>query len=212
MIRYFLTGLVLLVLARYGKAQTEAKPMTVQECVKYALSNKPSVQNAIIEEQIAQRKIKEILGIAMPQVNGSIQFRHFAQLPVSVIPDFISPLLGRPPGPPVQARFGTDYDMSIGAELSQLAFDGTYFVGLEATKALVELARLNISRSKIETATNVTKAYYTVLASEKKSELLQTNLERVKQLYANTEKLVSKGVVEKIDLERIKVTQANLEI
>jgi hypothetical protein len=83
-----LTGLPLW--AQNNSAQQNYS-FSLKQAVEYAISNKPSVQNATLDEKIAQKKVNEITGIGLPQINGSVEFNDFLQLPTSFLPDFISP-------------------------------------------------------------------------------------------------------------------------
>lgn len=60
-----------LLIAGHVNAQ---QTFTLDQCIDYALKNSISVQNSVLDEQIASAKIKETIGIGLPQisVDGSL--------------------------------------------------------------------------------------------------------------------------------------------
>ena len=180
---------------------------SLKEAIDYAQSHQVSVQNAIIDEEIAKNTVKKTIGIGLPQVNGNVNFQDFLVVPTSLLPgEFFDK-----PGTQVPVRFGVQYQSSIGIEVSQLLFDGSYLVGLQASKTFKELSNKSLKRSRIETAVAVTKAYYSVLVSNEQLSLLDANISRLKKSLNDTQALFANGFVEKIDVDRLKVLNNNLE-
>jgi outer membrane protein len=91
-----------------------------------------------------------------------------------------------------------------------LIFDGSYLVGLKASKTYKELSTKNTARTRIETAVAVTKAYYSVLVSNEQLALVDANIERLKKSLNDTEQLFKNGFAEKIDVDRLTVLNNNL--
>jgi outer membrane protein len=180
---------------------------SLKEAIDYAQSHQVSVLNAVIDEDIAKNTVKKTIGIGLPQVNGNVNFQDFIKVPTSLLPgEFFDK-----PGTQVPVRFGVQYQSSIGVEVSQLLFDGSYLVGLQASKTFKELSNKSLKRSRIETAVAVTKAYYSVLVSHEQLSLLDANITRLKKSLNDTEALYNNGFVEKIDVDRLKVLNNNLE-
>jgi outer membrane protein len=75
---------------------------------------------------------------------------------------------------------------------------------------LVNLSQKNVLRSKVETAQNVSKAYYGVLVNKERIKILDINIDRVKTLKDNTTALNTNGFAEKIDVDRLEVSYNNL--
>ncbi len=226
---YFIA--VLLLASAQASAQnnnsTQSYSFSLKQAVDYAIANKPAVKNAVLDEKIARKKVNEITGIGLPQLNGTAEFNDFLQLPTSFLPDFISPSVygvlikegvltpdkfpqGDPALFPVQ--FGTKYTAQAGVTLSQLIFDGSYIVGLRASKTYVDLARKNTQRTRIETAAEVTKAYYGVIVNERRLSLIDANITRLTKAFNDTKALNEQGFVEKIDVDRLAVTLNSLEV
>ncbi|WP_395802315.1 TolC family protein [Daejeonella sp.] len=180
---------------------------SLKEAIDYAQSHQVSVLNASIDEEIAKNTVKKTIGIGLPQVNGNVNFQDFLKVPTSLLPgEFFDK-----PGTQVPVRFGVQYQSSIGIEVSQLLFDGSYLVGLQASKTFKELSNKSLKRTRIETAVAVTKAYYSVLVSNEQLSLLDANISRLKKSLNDTQALFANGFVEKIDVDRLKVLNNNLE-
>ncbi len=180
---------------------------SLQEAIEYALKNQSSIQNAKIDEEIAANTVKQTIGIGLPQVSGNLNFNDYLKVPTSLLP---GEFFGQP-GTQVPVQFGVKYQSSFGLELNQLLFDGTYIVGLQASKTYKELSNKSLKRTRIETAVAVSKAYYSVLVSNEQLSLLDANLIRLKKSLNDTKALYSNGFVEKIDVDRLTVLNNNLE-
>ena len=180
---------------------------SLKEAIDYAQNHQSSILNASIDEEIAKNTVKRTIGIGLPQLNGNVNFQDFLKIPTNLLPGEI---FGKP-GTQIPAQFGVQYQSSFGLELNQLLFDGSYLVGLQATKTYKELSNKNLKRSRIETAVGVTKAYYSVLVSNEQLSLLDANMERLKKSLNDTKALFANGFVEKIDVDRLTVLNNNLE-
>src|SRR5205814_772060 len=77
-------------------------------------------------------------------------------------------------------------------------------------KGVRELSQKNMTRTKIEVTTAVSKAYYNVLVTGERLKLLDANATRLKKLRDNTQAMYDNGFVEKIDLDRITLAYNNM--
>jgi outer membrane protein TolC len=93
-----------------------------------------------------------------------------------------------------------------------LIFDGQFFVGLQAQKAVLALTQKNTQRTETQVVNDVSKAYYNVLITNERIGLLSTNVETLRKLQSDTKALYENGFVEKLDVDRITVTVNNLAI
>ena len=180
---------------------------SLKEAIEYAQKNQASIQNAQIDESIAANTVKQTIGIGLPQLSGNVNFQDFLKVPTNLLP---GEFFGKP-GEQIPVQFGVKYQSSMGLELSQLLFDGSYLVGLQASKTYKELSNKSLKRSRIETTVAVTKAYYSVLVSNEQLSLLDANILRLKKSLNDTKALYTNGFVEKIDVDRLTVLNNNLE-
>lgn len=201
-------GIVSFILPSYSQTkESNSYAFSLQQAIDYAMQNQNNVKNAVLEEQIAKAKVKEITGMGLPQINASFDLKDFLEIPTSLIP---AEFFGGPPGSFAAVKFGTQYQATAGVDASQLIFSGDYFLGLKASKVFVELSQKSIQRTKIETAATVSKAYYTVLVNQERIKLMDANVARIKKALDDTKALYDNGFVEKIDYDRLSVTYNNL--
>lgn len=205
----YYTLLLYLCLGLSAKAQQAdaVANFSLQEAIDYAQTHQSSILNAQIDEDIAKNTVKQTIGIGLPQLSGNASFQDFIKVPTNLLP---GEFFGQP-GTQVPVKFGVKYQSLAGLELNQLLFDGSYIVGLQASKTFKELSNKNLKRSRIETSVAVTKAYYSVLVNNEQLSLLDANLTRLKKSLNDTEALFKNGFVEKIDVDRLTVLNNNLE-
>jgi outer membrane protein len=214
---YLLTICTLLFSYSSNAQQKAPVAYSLADCIKYAYEHQDSVKNAELDVKNADYKVKETIGTGLPQVNGSVSFQDFLKSPATVGPNvFPDPVTGKAPpfdpeAPLVKFPFGaTTYNNTYSLQASQLLFSGTFIVGLQAVKTFKELYQRSLTRSKIETNVNVTKAYYQVLVSNEQVKLLDINIKQLKEQLDQTTAQNKQGFVEKIDVDRLAVQYNNL--
>ncbi|MDB3905372.1 TolC family protein [Crocinitomicaceae bacterium] len=133
--------------------------MTLLEAKEYALKHHFDILNADLEYNKAIHKKREYLSAGMPEAYITGGFNQFPNLPVQVIDaSFFNPSAGE--GEVIAFRAGTEFNSSASLNVNQLLFDGSYFVGLEASKLLVELQSIQKNRSREEVLFGVIEAYH----------------------------------------------------
>ena len=180
---------------------------SLQQAIEYANQHQSTALNAALDEQMSSAKVKEIVGIGLPQIKGEIDVKHFFEIPTSFIP---GEFFGGEPGTYIPVQFGTPWQASAGVTASQIIFDPTYLVGVSASKTYRELSQKNLTRTRIETAVAVSKAYYSVLVNRERIKLLDANVDRVQKLKEDTKALFDNGFVEKIDHDRVVLAYNNI--
>ncbi|MFD0794154.1 TolC family protein [Mucilaginibacter litoreus] len=208
--KQILTLLICLTAALTGFSQTQPVPQTysfsVQDAVNYAYQHQNSVLNAALDMKSAEYKVKETTGIGLPQINGTASFTDYLKIPTTLLPgEFFNA-----PGTFIPVKFGVKYNSNLGVTANQILFNGSYLVGLKASKTYKELSARAYTRSKIEVNVNVTKAYYQVLVNNEQLRLIDANINQLKQQVEQTTAQNKQGFVEKIDVDRITVQYNNL--
>ncbi len=197
--------------AQGGAIETAPAAFSLQQAIDYAMQNQRDVKNALLDEQIAKQQVKEIASAGLPQINSSLDEMYFFAYPpqASFGGDFAGLSL---PKEYQVFRMGVKNKFGLSVDATQLIFSGEYLLGLKASKVYVELSTRSTQRTKIETVSAVTKAYYTVLINEERSKLLDANVTRLKRTLDETKALFDNGLVEKIDHDRLSVSYNNLLI
>ncbi len=189
--------------------------MNLQDCVDYALKNNVNVKNATLDEEIAAAKVREVRSIGLPQINGSAGIQHYFELRNAYFPGggpFAPPSDPTKPADvivyPAIFQLPTNLDANITA--SQLLFNNSYFVGLQAAKTYKELSARSSQQTRIQTASNVKKAYYQNLVNTERIKLFDVNITRLDSTLKQMKALQRNGFAEQIDVDRIEVSLNNI--
>jgi len=203
--------ILILVMMMYGSQAQEANKtaFSLQEAIDYSLKHSPNYLNAELDLKSADYRRKEITGLGLPQINGSIDLKDYIALPTSLLP--LAAFNPQAPPDSYQAvKFGTKYNTTAGLSASQLIFNSDYIFGLKASKAFMDLSKISVTRSKADLAAQVSKAYYLVIVNRERIKLLDANIVRLKKAYDDTKAINQQGLVELIDVERLEVQYNNL--
>jgi outer membrane protein len=202
-----LFGLLILSIQLGYSQQNQPQSFSIKEAVEYAKKNNYSLQNNKLDVVSSQKKVNEILANGLPQISASGNVINNVQIPVQVIPNFTGQ------GPAfLELKFGRPYTSNITVSANQLLFDGTFFLGVKASKEFVNLAKLNVSRNEIETEVNVSKAYYLVLLLEANEKMMQKNIESLEKTKSDVAQFYKNGFSEKIDVDRLTLQLSNLTL
>jgi len=203
--------------------------LTADSAVVVAFNNVTELKNLQIDSFIQRQKNREITGSALPQISGSITSSHYFNIPVTVLPDFISPSIYSvlkkegvkdATGNPIQmpnsfgsfpAQFGVPWTAGAGFTVSQLLFQPDVFVGLKARDKSLDYAGNNIRMMKDSVKSNVYRSYYAVLIANKRLGFLKDGVKRLEKLYADQEVMFKNGFIERLDLDKTQVNLNNIK-
>lgn len=215
------------VAAQQTKAPTIHR-ISAAEATALALKQRAEIRNANIDILNQEAYNREITGAAMPQVKGSLGITKNFKIPVTVLPDFISPSVygvlekedvRDAQGNPIKfdgrvntfpAAFGVPWQASLGVSIQQLLFQPDVFIGLQARNTALELYRNQLKITEDSVKSNVLQSYYGVLIAEKGLNYAQESKTRLQQLYNNQVQLYANGFIEKLDVDKTKVGLNNI--
>jgi outer membrane protein TolC len=197
--------------------------LTLEQCIDYALENSINIKNAVLDEDIADARVKETRGIGLPQIDATVGLLHNQKLP-RFYAQYVTPEPGQESfidlsGVPgiqdgdvvaMQNFFQLKSSGNAALSINQILFNGSYLVGLRAASAYRELSIRATRQSKQQTIQQVTKAFYGVLINKDRMNLFDNNISRVESLLKTTKALNENGFAEGIDVDRIQVTLNNL--
>jgi outer membrane protein len=193
---------------RTASAQ-EVVQLNLKQALEYALENNVDAKNARLELLVAETTVKEELSKGLPQINGSFNLNYNPAVPILFVPN--EPPFGDPSidSDVIPLRFGVSYQSGLGVTASQMIFDGSFFVGLRASKTLRELTEFDRIKTENDVLLTVKKAYFGVLVNKERIKLAQSNLSRIDSLLEETKAIYEAGLAEKIDVSRIQVQRNN---
>ena len=222
-----LIAFVLLNLVQLNSKAQQVHEITAKDAVDLAFKNVTDLKNAKLDYRITEARNKEITGLALPQVSGSLQGTHYLSLPLIQFPDatesFIYEVLkdndirdgnGNPitktVDPTVRnVSFFTPWNITAGLAVNQLLFEPQVFVGLQARKELLTSSGLQIKVAEDKVRESVYKSYYAVLISQKQLIFVQESIKRLAKLASDQNEMFKSGFVERLDIDKTTVTLNN---
>jgi len=204
-----LIGALLVAFSVAGQDNTEHR-LTLQQCLDYAYEHNQNIIIANLEIESSKAKTGEYLSAGFPQIDATAGVnKNFILRRTWLDGSKFDPSV--PEGTLIQLEFGTPYDAEYGVGLSQMIFNGSYFVGVKASKTYQQLSTKEHIKSKIDVSESVTKAYYSVLVNEMLLETVNSNFQRLDSLVRETSIMQENGFVELLDLNRTKVEYNNIK-
>ena len=193
------------------QAQTvETVVMNLDQCLEFAYEHNQQVIIANLERDASKAYVGEIMSEGLPQISADADYKKNLTIRTTFIPARIfDPTAGEDEFTTVQ--FGTPYEGALGINATQLVFDGSYFVGLQAAKTFKGLAEKDYIKTQIDVAEAVSKSYYSVLVNEEGLRLINANYQRLDSLYRETQIMFENGMAEKIDVNRTQVQFNNMQ-
>lgn len=193
----------------FGQDKTTSGVYTLQQCIEYANEHNPNLKNAKASVEASEAKVGEIIATGLPQISGNADLGDNYLIPTTWIPAIVfNP--NAAPGELAPVKFGTQYTGRATLDVNQMIFNGSYFVGLKASRTYTELSRADLVSSKIELVAAIKKAYYSVLVNKERQALIEINAHRLDSLLRQVKAMHENGFAEKIDVSRIQVQVNNI--
>ncbi|WP_229206029.1 TolC family protein [Dyadobacter fermentans] len=183
----------------------------MKEAVDYAIKHNLNVKNAQLDAVSAEARIGEIRATGLPQLSATATLTNNIIIPRFFLPGGSLDPSVPPDAPPAALEFGIPWQGAASANLNQLIFNGSYFIGLKAAATYRELAQKTTTSSKVSVAEAVTKAYYSAQVAEERAKLLDLNIARVDSSMRETKAMNASGFVELLDVNRLEVQINNLQ-
>jgi outer membrane protein len=184
-------------------AQSDQKQeFTLAEAQQFAVENHLRVKNAQLEYEESKKKVQETTAIGLPQVSAAANFQHFFEIPVTVV-DAVAFDPNAPPDATVPIAFGQNNNADASLTASQLIFDGTFIVGLQAAKTYKELREHGLGKTEIEVKNMVSRAYYNTLIAEENDSIFTENVKKLEEQYEELSKLYEAGFIEEIEVDQL---------
>jgi len=206
--------------------------MSLNDCLEYAEKNQVKIKKSLLDQQLTDAQNKEVTGLALPQLSAKGGINYAPLVAAFVVPNFMKEMIAGNPaagadGMVKQSSLNTNVVNAMPDQLmmafqpkwtttgtleaSQLLFDPSVMVALQARRTLEEMAAKNVSLTVQDIKVAVSKSYYNVLVAEKQKVLIEQNIARMNLMKFETEEIYKNGFAEKIDVDRITVTLNNLE-
>lgn len=207
---HFLTfiALVTLNMVTAQDEVTDTYSFTLQEAVDFALKNNYSSINADRDLIDARKQKWETIATGLPQVTGAIGYQNQLIQPVAQIP---AEFFGGEPGTFQTVVFGQPQQATATATLRQQIFDGSYIVGVQATKAFLSYSQNNREKTDLEVQKAVTEAYGNVLLAEESVAIFEKNKANLEKNLFETTKIFENGLGDEESVEQLQITLSSVD-
>ena len=192
-------------------------PLSLQQCMDYALQHNYTIKNARVDVKIQQAQVNQQISAAYPHVNVKGEWDRYPDPQQSII-NSSSFLTGLPPGtiptPKGDGESPVAFTLHNGASTSltatQVLFDGSVFVALKARESVMQFARLNEAVSEETVRYNVFRAYNSLVIAYRQFTIVNNSLSLMRQMDNDVKAMYGAGVNEKLDVQRSAVQIYNL--
>ncbi len=223
-------SLLLLSFVSLVKAQntdsSKVYQFSLKDAIAYAMEHNVDMINAQLDIKKAQRKVWETTAIGLPQINGTVSFTDNLDLRTTLFPDFITQsvvgintgLFGLTPVAPVPesrtvpVQFGSQYQASWGFTATQIIFNGEYLVGLQASRAFLQMSKNAEEKTELDTRQKVAQAYNNALVMNESVRLNQQTLANMQTILSDMQAFSNQGLMDATDVQQMQLTVNNLKI
>ncbi len=200
--------ITLLLFVGFANAQEKEKyAFTLDQAIEHALQNNYKAINASRDIESAKQKKWETTASGLPQINGTVNYQNNFVLQKSVVP---AEFFGGNPGEFQEVEFGTKHNMTANGSLSQLIFDGSYIVALQASKTYLQYYQNNKIKTDNEIREMVTNYYGNVLLAKESVAILEKNKATLEKNLFDTQETYKNGLIEEESVEQLQITLASI--
>jgi outer membrane protein TolC len=193
---------------------------SLEQALAYAKIHNYDYINAQTDIEIAEEQLWEYKAMGLPQVDAAISNDNFIDIPVTLMPDFISPSIyavnqhgfGLTPVAPLPegtqyfpVQFGTKHNASASVNVNQLLFSGEYIVALKSSKALLGKVERQKVQMEVLLTEQVSKSYFLVLSLSDNIRILDSSLKINTDMLEETKVIFETGFVEDTEVDQLAV-------
>ncbi|MEE3148877.1 MAG: TolC family protein, partial [Bacteroidota bacterium] len=190
--------------------EVESYALSLQEAITYGLENSYDAKNALTDVEIALKQKWEVIAQGLPQISGEVTYQNQFIQPTSFIPAVVFDP-SADPGDFIPVQFSQKQNASAVATWNQLIFDGSYIVGVQSAKTLLQISENAKVKTDLEVKQAIIEAYGNVLLAQESVSILQKNIETVNKNLNDTQKIFENGLGEEEDVEQLQITALGLE-
>ena len=191
----FILFFPLLVFAQTS-TDTSVKVVTLKQCVEFALHNQPAVKQAAIDQNINERDIKIGLSDWLPQVSGSALYDYYFRGSAII------------PGNATTSGSLTNYSI-LGLQANQVIYNNDVLQAARAAKYSRLYYKQNALSSQINVVSDVSKAFFDVLLSQRQLDILNEDVKRLQRSLKDAYSQYQAGVVDKTDYKQATISLNN---
>ena len=194
---YFLVFIFFITTSKAQQKQDSVfENATLQECVQYALTHRPEINQSLLDEKIVNAEIKTRLADWYPQLSLNYTIQHYFKTPVSISNGTTFSTTPK--------NFSTAY-----FSLNQNIFNPDVLLASKTASEVRTQASQFTANNKIYIILDVSKAFYDVLLSQQQINLVDQDIARLDRTVKDSYNQYKAGVVDKTDYKRAQISLNN---
>lgn len=205
--KLFLIPLFVFALTAQSQEAKQNFNFSLDQAISHALTNNRSEINAGRDIEIAKKKKWETTAMGLPQINGAISYQDNFKLQTSLLP---AQIFGGPAGEFAEVSFGTKHNGGGSLSLTQLIFDGSYIVALQASKTYLQFYENYKVKTDSDVREMIINSYGNVLLAEESAQILQKNKTILEKTLFDTDQTYKNGLIEEENVEQLKITLSSV--
>jgi outer membrane protein len=170
--------------------------ITLRQSITFALRNQPAVKQAVIDQQINEKDIRIGLSGWLPQLNSSGSYNHYIKG---------SPVPATTPG----VFSSINEFSSLSLQASQVIYNNDVLLASKTANYSRLLYQQNTVSTQIDVISDVSKAFFSVLLSQKQLIIINQNITRLQRSLKDANARYQAGVVDKIDYKQATIALNN---
>lgn len=189
-------SLLPLFLAAQQNNEDTLQTATLVQCVQYALKHQPIINESLINEKITEETIKTRLADWYPQLNLNATYQDNFQLTTAYFNGNY-------------VKSGTNYISGIGFSATQNIFNRDLLLASKTANDVRKNIRQITDSNRIGIASDVSKAFYSVLLAQKQADVLDEDIVRLNRSLKDAYNQYQGGIVDKTDYKRATISLNN---
>lgn len=186
----------------------DVRTFSLEQARQHAMKNNFDVRKALLGIEAANRQMWEVTATGFPQIEISADYTKLIDIPTQLIP---GEFFGEPAGSFIPVKFGVPHNATVGATVSQLIFNGSYLVGVQASRVYLQLSKQAMERTKDEIRETVSQTYYMVLIAEQNLKVLQDSRKNLEKTHYEISEMYKEGFVEATDVKQLQITLTQIK-
>ncbi|MDZ7607598.1 MAG: TolC family protein [Cyclobacteriaceae bacterium] len=189
------------------------KSINLSECLSFTLTNSPKIRAELLQQEHENATLDLEKSRFMPRADAFVNYNnYFNDLPTYLFPaEQGSVLSGQPLTSPYALPLGLPNNLNTGLELSQTVFDMNFFGNKTLLERYGNYSNTKLTIAQEETLHQAAVLFYQTAINLEKLKFLDANLERLSKLQGIVKLQVEQGFARQTDLEKLMVKTSNLQ-
>ena len=179
--------------------------LSLEDAKQLGLKYNTDILNSQLDLQIAQKKIWETTATGLPHLDAKSAYTLYPKVP-TLPASFFDPNAG----PNEKISLLVQQNVVTDITVSQLIFNGAYFVGLQAAKVYYNISKQNDEKTRLDVIESVVNTYHMLQLGEESRKILAQNLDNINKTQNDVSEMYRQGMVEKTDVDQLEVNANTL--